>query len=122
MKVIRVADAAAGTPPLVAAAALALGILRVTKVTTWAELVAEPSRLSDAALEVSSDQSALLNAHRAELAPLRVSPLVTLAACPVCERWAVVSGGQPAATCSLTLGCTGHPVRASVAARAKDPA
>jgi hypothetical protein len=121
MKAIRF-DTDQGSPPLVAAASLALGLLRVTKTVTWADLVTDPGRLAAAGVEVSPDQVLLLNSHAEELAPLRVGPpMVTLAVCPECARWAVVSGGQPASTCSLTLGCTGKPVRASVAARAKDP-
>jgi hypothetical protein len=122
MKAIRF-DIDQDTPPLVAAASLALGLLRVTKTATWVELVADPGRLAAAGVEVSPDQVLVLNGFADELAPLRVGPpIVTLAVCPGCARWAVVSSGQPASTCSLTLGCTGKPVRASVANRAKDPA
>lgn len=107
-------------PPLTQAASLALALMKATKSTSWAELVADPARLDGFA--VDGEQLAMLNEHRSAFGNLRVGPpLVSVAACPVCGRFTVVSG-TASTTCPMTLGCKGNPVRASVAAKAKPPA
>ncbi|HEY8717245.1 hypothetical protein [Pengzhenrongella sp.] len=104
-------------PPLTQAASLALALLRAAKIRTWAELVVDPAPL--AAVSVTPEQMALLNTHAGALTTLRVGPpMVTLAVCPECSRFTIVSG-QAATSCPLTLGCTGKPQRASTAARLK---
>ena len=106
-------------PPLAQAASLALALLRAAKIPTWTELVDDPAPL--AAVSVSPEQLVLLNTHAGSLTSLRVGPpMVTLAVCPVCSRFTIVSG-QAATTCPLTLGCNGRPQRASTAARLKAP-
>ena len=106
-------------PELAQAASLGLAMLRAAKTATWAELVADPSRL--AGLTFSPAQLALVNAHGGELTFVRVGPpLVTLAVCPVCGSFTVVAGA-PATTCPLTLGCPGTPARAPIATRTKPP-
>ena len=104
-------------PPLVKAAGVALALLRATKTNTWAELVADPDRAANYA--VTPEQLELLNEHRGALTMLRTSPpALTLAVCPVCERYAVVTAQAPA-TCTLTLGCVGKPIRVPAAAQLK---
>lgn len=105
-------------PELARAASLALALLRATKTQSWAELVAEPSRL--VGLEVDTDQVELLNRHRDALALLRATPATALSVCPVCGKFTVVTG-TAAKKCPLTLGCPGEPVKASAATKPQDP-
>lgn len=109
-----------GAPPLLQAAALGLALMKYAKVSRWADLVADPSRLEG--VTVTAAHVALLNAHSGVLTMLQPGPpLVTVAVCPECSKFTIVSG-SPSTTCSMTLGCKGHPVRASIATRVKPAA
>lgn len=103
------------TPALAQAASLALALLRTSNADTWASLVADPAPLS--AVLINPGQVELLDRFAGELTALRVGPpLITLAVCPECQRYTVVSGG-PATSCPMTLGCAGKPVKATFATR-----
>lgn len=104
-------------PDLAQAASLALALMRATKAKTWAAVVANPAPLAE--FVIDPELAVLLNRFGGELTHLVIGPpLVTLAVCPACARWAIVSG-QPATTCPMTLGCGGKPVKASIATRVK---
>lgn len=104
-------------PPLVQAASLALALMRATGAARWAELVSNPGRLDGIA--INEDQLALLNEHRWELQWLKNdTPRLTLAVCPACARFSVVTGAAPA-SCLLTMGCPGKPIRVTAAAKWK---
>ena len=107
-------------PELVQAASLALGLMRATKTSSWGELVTDAARWGDC--RVTPAQAQLLDAHQGPLTLLKSgSPALTLAVCPVCNRFTVVAGAA-GASCPLTLGCPGKPVRASAATRTKPAA
>lgn len=115
-----------GVPGLVRAASLALAVARFCGANTWGEFVDKASA-GDAAtlkfmaqLDVDEMDSVLVAEHDAPLRLLRVRPLVTVAVCPVCQGWVLVSGGAPT-KCKTTLRCDGKPVKASIATKAKQP-
>lgn len=101
---------------LVQAASLALALMRTAKTNTWADLTTKPDQL--VGVNVPPGQVDLLNRYSGPLTLLRVGPpMVTIAVCPDCGLFTVVAG-MVAATCTLTLGCSGSPVRVSAATTA----
>lgn len=111
-------------PPPVQAAGLALAILQRAKVAAWEEL---EGRLPNG-VTVSDEQLELLNSqsHLLRLLRVRVTTdawtggTVTVAVCPRCSRWLLLSGGGAPSSCTLTRGCGGAPVKASAARLSKD--
>jgi hypothetical protein len=73
-----------------------------------------------AALDLDQDDLDLLIEHAEVIAQLTVRPLVTVAVCPECDDWILVSKTVPS-TCTLTTGCKGKPVKASILAKEKPP-
>lgn len=113
-------------PGLVRAAALALAVARHCKAESWADLVEqieagdEDTTLRLAELIIDPADSALVAEHDPVLRLLRVKPLLTVAVCPECEGWVLVSGAAPT-RCKTTLRCPGvKPVKASIASKYKD--
>lgn len=117
-----------GMPDLAAAAALALGVMTSTKLTSWGQVgsvVPDQVTLTD-------EQVDLLNTHRHLFGPLRPTtravggvpgvPGLTLAVCDQCGRWLVqvVSAAVPSA-CLLTRGCAGTVWRATPAKKLSEP-
>ena len=116
-------------PGLARAASLALAIARHCKVNSWAEFVErvaaqdEQTLLLLAGIEVDEADAALVHRHDHVLRLLQVKPLVTVAVCPDCEQWVLVSGAAPT-KCRVTQKCpsSAKPVKASIATKAKAPA
>lgn len=73
-----------------------------------------------AVIDLDHDDLDLLNEHYDVIAPLAVRPLVTVAVCPECGDWILVSKTVPS-TCTVTSGCKGKPVKASIPAKEKPP-
>ena len=120
--------AATETGRMLAAASVAMALMRKAKVSTIDELAAAPDRIP-ASVRASPQVIADIERFADVLAALYV-PLTGvegapaaryLAACPVCGRWLMLSGGTPPTKCSLTLGCPGKPVKASAATAPKVP-
>ena len=108
-------------PPLAQAAALALGVLKAAGATRWAEL----EGVLPSTVELSAGQRKLLDDHALVVELLRLAgrrddgsrtPTVTVAVCPACSEWVLVSGPAPS-RCEITFGCSGTPRKASVAKR-----
>jgi hypothetical protein len=113
-------------PAAVQAVSLAFGVLRHAGVGTWAELVERFPRVPDSL--VLSDEQIRLLAEWQDLFPHIAwgqkstgdpgAATVSLAVCPECGRWEQVVG--PASTrCRLKLGCSGVPVKATIARKAE---
>lgn len=110
-------------PPLAQAASLALGLMRAAKVTRWADI----GNVMPAMVELSDDEYGLILEHFEILSFLRLpsrlddgtsTRTVTVAVCPTCGEWVLVSTGPVPGRCEITRGCTGRPVKASVATKA----
>lgn len=111
-------------PDLARAASIALAVARHCKAATWAEfaerLVTEDPGTLDllASVQVDRADCDLITRYDRELRFLSVRPLVTVAVCPECEAWVMVSTGSPPARC--TVGCgAGKPIKASIATKVK---
>ncbi|MGL5825512.1 MAG: hypothetical protein ACRCYU_11970 [Nocardioides sp.] len=111
-------------PGVSRAASLALGVLGVAKVKTWAGLTdlinrRDPQTLRHlAGLELTGKDYKLLAKHHAALLPLALTPLTTLAVCPECKAWTLIGTGVAPASCKVTFRCPGKPAKASRAVRA----
>lgn len=111
-------------PNLARAASIALAVARHCKAATWAEFVerlaAEDQGTLDLLADVQVDRadSDLITRYDHVLRFLSVKPLVTVAVCPECEAWVMVSAGTAPSRC--TVGCgNGKPVKASIATKQK---
>lgn len=109
-------------PPAARAASIALGLMRAAKVTRWADL----GDVLPAAVELADDEHRLLVEHVEVLSFLRLAarledgtkaPTVTVAVCPECGEWVLVSSGPAPSRCEMTRGCAGKPVKAAVATK-----
>jgi hypothetical protein len=106
-------------PELARAVSLALGVLRHAKVHAWSEL----GSMMPVGLELTQGQYDLMIAHAQYLGFIRFgtpvgkekSPTVTVAVCPKCDGWILMSSGAAPSKCKITLGCTGTPMKAGVA-------
>lgn len=132
------------TKPLLArAVALGLAVVRHCKAVTWADFEADLALLAEidpaeqaaqgaeidprvkevakahAALDLTQADWLLLARFAPVLNRLSVSPLVTVAVCGDCGEWVLVSSKTPS-SCTMTAGCAGKPVKASIATKAKD--
>lgn len=127
-------------PLLARAAALGLAVLRHCKALTWSDFerdldmiegldatgeIEVDSRLKEvikalAALDLTEEERLLLARFRPVLNLLTVRPLVTVAVCPECGGWILVSTKTPSG-CTMSAGCAGKPVKASIATRIKEP-
>ena len=101
-------------PPIVAAAQIAMVILTTTKHNVWRDLVLDPA--SHAAVILTDEQQAILEANRHILPWLQRKPVRTVLACDSCDRFVFTDTASAPARCTLTLGCGGKPVRASTTA------
>lgn len=78
---------------------------------------------ADTYVDLDTDQAELLRRHADLLTVIRArtrdgswtGPNVTVAVCPECGRWMLLTGGSAPASCSLSLDCPGKPAKASVA-------
>lgn len=110
-------------PRLARAVSVALAVLRHTKARTWAELAARIDSGNEdvlrllAGIELDDDQQALLDQHTPVLGLVSAIPLTTVAVCPQCSGWVLASAKSPT-RCTITTGCAGKPVKASVAPKA----
>ena len=111
-------------PPMARAASLALGILRAAGVTCWAEI----GDVLPTAVELTEEERRLLVDHVEILSFLRLAArrpdgtrtqTVTVAVCPDCNEWVLVSSGLGPSRCEMTRGCAGKPVKAAVATKEK---
>lgn len=100
-------------PPVAQAAQIALVIMAITRKPDWNAVVADTDCQLDK-VELTSEQQRLLEQHREVLPYLtRGGVLRTLFACPSCGRYVFTAGaGTAPARCTMTLGCTGAPVKA----------
>ena len=121
-------------PDPVLAVSLGLALLRTARVQSWDDLIAAlrgddravTARL--AAVDLTGDDLALLDAHLGLLSLIRVVPgprgrggrTVTVAVCDTCGRWLLSTGAVPR-RCRLTTGCPGVTVKA-VPAKPPKPA
>jgi hypothetical protein len=118
----------ADEPAAVQAVSLALGVLRHAGAGTWAELVERFPQVPDGL--VLFDEQIRLLAEWQDLFPHIAWGLkrpggsqaatVSLAVCPECGRWEQVVGSA-STRCRLKLGCSGVPVKATVAHKAEGP-
>ena len=104
------------------AASIALGLMRAAGVKRWAEM----GHVLPAAVELFDEEHRLLVDHIEILAFLRLqarledgtrTPMVTVAVCPACGEWVLVSSGPAPSRCEMTRGCAGKPVKAAVATK-----
>ena len=109
-------------PPMARAASIALGLMRAAGVTRWAEM----GDVLPAAVELRDEEYRLLVDHIEILSFLRLaarledgtrSPTVTVAVCPECGEWVLISSGPAPNRCEMTRGCAGKPVKAAVATK-----
>ena len=109
-------------PPTARAASVALGLLRAAGVTRWADM----GDVLPATVEISDEEHRLLVDHVEILSFLRLAArlpdgtrtaTVTVAVCPDCGEWVLVSSGPGPSRCEMTRGCTGKPVKAAVATK-----
>ena len=109
-------------PPMARAASLALGLMRAAGVTRWSEM----GDVLPAAVELRDDEYRLLVDHLEILSFLRLAarledgtrtPMVTVAVCPACGEWVLVSSGPGPSRCEMTRGCVGKPSKAAVATK-----
>jgi hypothetical protein len=129
-----------GLPPFAEAASLAMGLLRAAKLAVWSEFYDAEQQAMILPWEVilTEDQLALLDIHQHLFAILRRSlpvvkdpatkaeiepaqPGVTVAVCPVCQRWIALSSGAAPARCTMRVGCGGKPVKAPAAKKVLAP-
>lgn len=109
-------------PRLAQAVSLALAVMKAAKTETWEttpHLDHDPTPVITAAnglhvnLSVSqADLIAEFEDHFVVISP--VSPVLSLAVCPNCQGFTMVSGTAPT-KCKTTLGCEGKPVKAAIA-------
>ncbi|MDB6425928.1 hypothetical protein [Curtobacterium sp. 20TX0008] len=100
-------------PRPVQAAQIAFKVMAVAKVDTWAAAL-EHSSLAGV-VELTDEQQRILEQERAVLPYLvRRGAIITVHACSVCGRYVFAdSKSAPGARCTLRLGCSGAPVKAS---------
>ena len=112
---------------LAQAVGLALAVLRDAKVRSFAEL----QGCIPARLDLTDEQIELINAHLPVVGVIRwgtragagrpATATVTAYVCPKCDRWGLIGATQAPASCALTPGCAGKPVKAKVATLDKPP-
>lgn len=114
---------------LIAAASVAMALMRKAKVSTIAELAQHSERIP-----ASVRASAAVVADIERFAPVlswlympvtgaKDAPATRyLVVCVECGLWLALSGAGVPARCSLTLGCTGRLTKASAATAPKPPA
>ncbi len=131
-----------GLPPLAEAASLLLAILRAARVDSLADLTVHdegaPAIVVPWDIALTDHQRDLLREHQQVLALMRrsvpqtkdpatkqvtapgIKP-VTLAVCDECDGWLLISTPSAPASCTMTFGCAGKPVKASAAAKTAAP-
>ena len=109
-------------PPMAHAASIALGLMRAAGVTRWAEM----GDVLPAVVDLSPEEHRLIVDHMEILSFLRLAarladgtrtPTVTVAVCPTCGEWVLVSSAPGPSRCEMTRGCAGKPVKAAVATK-----
>lgn len=121
----------AGTPAhdFLVAASLAGRIISKSKVEIW-------DKINDDGIEVATDlritpaQAEIITSHEHVVRTIFIKQKNTTvgetqmpAICPDCLQWFVITNtGSLPAKCSLTQGCTGTPIKASLSNAAKPPA
>jgi predicted Zn-ribbon and HTH transcriptional regulator len=104
---------------LLAAVAVALGLMRLAKVDRWADMASG----AGASVALDHTQAALVRSVGPLLGLIHLNPTVTAAQCPRCEGYEFIrSSVSVPARCPLTRGCTGKLAKAKVATRAKPAA
>ena len=108
-------------PEAAQAAQIAMIVMRLLHVESWQQLV-ELSVTEDVRRTVylTAIQQDLIDRFAHILPMLRMSPMVTVAACPVCGRYGLQDRRPVAKACWFTLRCPGSPVKAP-ATEARDP-
>lgn len=97
-------------PPAGQAASLALAVLAVAKVRTWADMTQWPDNAV-----LTPGQPELLRRFPGvytRVASAIGGPRVGIIICGTCYRWMLHAGnGAAGASCAMTLDCPGKPVR-----------
>lgn len=127
-------------PPMIQGVSLALGVLKVAKMSRWDDLVEALTSGNElvaknlSAVYLTEQQQRLIADYEPILAYVRAGTTgkaacrgvpavpgekgVTVARCPVCELFIFTSGTTPT-HCTMRDGCTGKPVKASPASKEK---
>lgn len=106
-------------PPAVQAAQLGLRIMKILGVGDWKQVVALPTETLRDKVVLTNEQQGILEGHRSVLPHLRISPLVTIAACDTCGLRALAGAAVVSQKCPYTLGCPGRVFKASTVDYAK---
>lgn len=103
----------ASAPAVVQAVQIALIAMKTAKVSTWEQFLARPDADLRKMITLTQEQQGLLEDHRHLLPYLKVTPLVSVAACNTCGRYALAGSAAVPQKCSYTLRCPGTVVKAT---------
>lgn len=105
---------------LAQAVSLGIAVLKKAKKNTWAEL-AEAMATDDPvlvkafkALDLTSEQLALISEYQKVLGLVRIAPPVIPAVCPACGYFVLTNDTAPS-KCQVTASCTGKPAKVAAA-------
>ncbi len=116
----------AQTRPVLIAAELVMALLRGTGTRSLDEMYSLAASGDEKVIgklktiSLTEEQIGLIEGLGHHLKLIRTTPSATLSECPVCSGVTVVQ--QAVRKCSLTLGCEGVPVKASMAKRTEPAA
>jgi predicted Zn-ribbon and HTH transcriptional regulator len=105
---------------LAQAVSLGIAVLKKAKKNTWDEL-AEAMATDDPvlvkafkALDLTSEQLALISEYQKVLGLVRIAPPVIPAVCPACGYFVLTNDTAPS-KCQVTASCTGKPAKVAAA-------
>lgn len=100
-------------PAPVQAAQLGLRVMKILGTPTWAAVIEMPDAERRDRVVLTAEQQGILEDYRDVLPHLRISPLVTIAACDTCGHRGLAGAAAVAQKCSYTLQCSGRVFKAS---------
>lgn len=104
----------AGTPDVLAAAALGTALMKKAGTTSWEDYqndsTANAPLIKDA-FRPTPGQKKLLDQHTLVLSGLRLKPTVTVSYCTKCKGWTWVEGTPPT-KCAISPACEHKPIKA----------